>query len=282
MYYFEQVTTKIPDGVVTFERRSYQNMDQIVWEFSDKTLCGLKIESGTIETEGKGYTEVDFANKYIGGGVLNTGCVQEELRFLMCPEMIVSRLFTEMLLDTETLIITGCKKYAHIEGYSHQFKFIPGHSSNLKKDQWSRYYTQVVAMDATEFKNKNDPTQFERSSILRTLNKAYCGFFDHTHYSTGINPAIASGKWGCGAFNGDPYLVCLLQLMAATQADRNLILFIQNDMNFKKDVEEFYKFAKNRNMAIKDIFNSIISYNSARYSYSKNILQFITDRQNIY
>ena len=33
--------------------------------------------------------QVDFANKFIGGGVLGHGAVQEEIRFLICPELLV-------------------------------------------------------------------------------------------------------------------------------------------------------------------------------------------------
>ena len=51
--------------------------------------------------------QVDFANKYLGGGVLTHGCVQEEIRFLICPEMIISRLFTEGLEKNESLIMKG-------------------------------------------------------------------------------------------------------------------------------------------------------------------------------
>ena len=50
---------------------------------------------------------MDFANKFIGGGVLGRGCVQEEIRFLICPELILSRLFTEVLDDNECLIVKG-------------------------------------------------------------------------------------------------------------------------------------------------------------------------------
>ena len=53
------------------------------------------------------HLKVDFANKFVGGSVLRTGCVQEEIRFLICPEMLVSRLFTEVLDDNECLIMTG-------------------------------------------------------------------------------------------------------------------------------------------------------------------------------
>ena len=32
--------------------------------------------------------QADFANKFLGGDVLNEGCVQEEIRFLICLELI--------------------------------------------------------------------------------------------------------------------------------------------------------------------------------------------------
>ena len=50
---------------------------------------------------------MDFANKFLGGGVLGHGCVQEEIRFLICPEMMVTRLFTEVLDKNECLIMRG-------------------------------------------------------------------------------------------------------------------------------------------------------------------------------
>lgn len=50
---------------------------------------------------------MDFANKFVGGGVIGSGLVQEEIRFLINPELIVSRLFTEALDDDECLVITG-------------------------------------------------------------------------------------------------------------------------------------------------------------------------------
>ena len=47
------------------------------------------------------------ANCVIGGGVLGSGCVQEEIRFLLSPELIASLLFTERLGDLESVLITG-------------------------------------------------------------------------------------------------------------------------------------------------------------------------------
>ena len=39
--------------------------------------------------------------------MLGSGCVQEEIRFVICPELMLSRLFTEVLDDTEALLIVG-------------------------------------------------------------------------------------------------------------------------------------------------------------------------------
>lgn len=43
----------------------------------------------------------------VGGGVIGWGCVQEEIRFVICPELLVSRLFTERLGPTEALLMIG-------------------------------------------------------------------------------------------------------------------------------------------------------------------------------
>ena len=66
---------------------------------------------------------MDFANKFLGGGVLGQGCVQEEIRFLICPELIISRLFTEALEDNECLLMTGCERYSNYKGYASSFKW---------------------------------------------------------------------------------------------------------------------------------------------------------------
>ena len=56
---------------------------------------------------------MDFANEYVGGGVLGQGCVQEEIRFLVCPELIIARLFTEKLDSNEVLEVVGAETYSN-------------------------------------------------------------------------------------------------------------------------------------------------------------------------
>ena len=45
--------------------------------------------------------------------MLSGGCVQEEIRFLICPELIVSRLFTEELDNNECLVVTGSERFSN-------------------------------------------------------------------------------------------------------------------------------------------------------------------------
>jgi len=68
---------------ITFTRRSLQKgVDAASWEDCEKKLLPLEsLSKGTIEGA-DGCLQVDFANAYIGGGVLNMGNVQ--VRIVTC------------------------------------------------------------------------------------------------------------------------------------------------------------------------------------------------------
>ncbi len=66
---------------------------------------------------------MDFANKYLGGGVLNSGCAQEEIRFVICPELLVSMLFTEVMQTSEAVLIKSCERLSSYTGYAATFEF---------------------------------------------------------------------------------------------------------------------------------------------------------------
>lgn len=78
---------------------------------------------GLIEDVGHEHIQIDFANKMIGGGVLGRGCIQEEIRFMICPELIASLLFTARLTDKECVVIKGAERYSAYTGYSHTFEW---------------------------------------------------------------------------------------------------------------------------------------------------------------
>ena len=67
--------------------------------------------------------QVDFANRYIGGGVLGAGRVQEEIRFCTCPELLVSMLFMERMEDNEAIIIKGFEQFSEYSGYASKLNY---------------------------------------------------------------------------------------------------------------------------------------------------------------
>ncbi len=138
--------------IVSFERRSILNRAN--WDNSDKPMCKVDIEPTQKIEEAEGMLQVDFANQYIGGGVLNDGSVQEEIRFCISPELIIGRIFMEAMTDDEAIIITGSQIYSEYTGYSTSFKFAGKYTGdvNAETDNLGRTFTQLAAIDALNFK----------------------------------------------------------------------------------------------------------------------------------
>ncbi|XP_067828626.1 poly(ADP-ribose) glycohydrolase isoform X2 [Heptranchias perlo] len=256
--YFRKVTEKKPTGLVTFQRQCLQNF--LEWERSTKKLTKLHITcEGTIEDNGHGMLQVDFANKFVGGGVTRAGLVQEEIRFLINPELIVSRLFTEALDHNECLIITGTEQYSIYEGYADSYRWMGSCNDKIPRDDWQRRSTEIVAIDALPFRHYLD--QFSPHNLRREINKAYCGFV-----RPGVDPkhlaAVATGNWGCGAFGGDARLKSLLQMMAAAEAGRDVVYFTFGDRELMIEIYDMHKFLIEKEQTVGHICKLLERYYS--------------------
>ncbi|CAG2054756.1 unnamed protein product [Timema podura] len=248
IHYFHRVCTKSPVGVLTYSRQYLSPSQLPDWTISKKFLPHLHISSsGTIEKEGDGFLQVDFANKMVGGGVLGSGCVQEEIRFIICPELIVSRLFTEELNSTEALIVTGCERYSNYVGYGDTFEWLGDYVDTTPRDSSGRRLCTVAAIDALNLPSVT--AQFAPNCLRRELNKAYTGFLGMGLSADKLSP-VATGNWGCGAFRGDAHLKALLQLMAAGQADRDLVYFTFGDTQLRDDVYEIHAMLTNHGITV--------------------------------
>jgi poly(ADP-ribose) glycohydrolase len=116
-YFRAVLLEEMPTGVLTFQRRYLENLPD--WSRLDDKFSNIKwhINSkGTIE-EGRNMLQVDFANRYLGGGVLGTGCVQEEIRFMINPECIVGMLFCESMKAEEAIYIYGSEQVKSLKFY---------------------------------------------------------------------------------------------------------------------------------------------------------------------
>uniref|UniRef100_A0A8C4E0V4 poly(ADP-ribose) glycohydrolase n=1 Tax=Dicentrarchus labrax TaxID=13489 RepID=A0A8C4E0V4_DICLA len=256
--YFRRVTQTKPKGLVTFTRQSLNNPPN--WESSQTQLTRLHITcEGTIEDDGYGMLQVDFANRLVGGGVTGHGLVQEEIRFLINPELIVSRLFTEALEYNECLIITGTEQYSKYSGYAESYKWKESHNDETPRDDWQRRCTEIVAIDALKFRHFLE--QFLPEKMNRELNKAYCGFFRSNANRQHLS-AVATGNWGCGAFGGDTRLKALIQLMAAAEAGRDVAYFTFGDAQLMRDVHEIHTFLTKREVTVGRLYSLLNQYSS--------------------
>ena len=177
--YFRRVTETTPKGSVSFQRRFVHPSAMPKWSESKSKLRNLRVTAkGTIEDDGDGMLQVDFANSRIGGGVLRRGCVQEEIRFIICPELLASLLFTERMNDNECVVIYGHERYSNYTGYARTYEFAGNHVDPTPVDGESgRRKSALVAIDATRFAGKKaQESQYEEAKIKRELNKAYVGF----------------------------------------------------------------------------------------------------------
>jgi hypothetical protein len=139
-------------------------------------LCPIDLRAGgTIEDDGYGTLQIDFANRFLGGGVLTRGCVQEEIRLTICPESLAGLLFVEVMEEHESVTIIGAERFANYSGYSSTFQFSGAHADPTPVDPvLNRLKTVLVAIDAISFRNK--ALQYKRELILREILKAYAGF----------------------------------------------------------------------------------------------------------
>ncbi|XP_059099200.1 poly(ADP-ribose) glycohydrolase-like [Tigriopus californicus] len=270
----------------TFHRHfiPYQSLPD--WHKSKKQLTELHINAkGTIEDDGFGMLQVDFANALVGGGVLGHGCVQEEIRFLISPELILSRLFTERLSGNECLVVTGFERFSKYSGYASSFKFDGAYHDDTPIDKGSKHRkTRMVAIDALP--PGHSSSQYSPQNVQRELNKAFVGF---KNYNPSVkNPvAVATGNWGCGAFGGDPQLKGLLQIMAASEARRDVAYFTFSNRKLRDQIHEMHTLLKSRKLTVGQICSMICQYHihcteeSSLYEFIQNQLNccFGTNRK---
>lgn len=199
--------------------------------------------------------QVDFANKMIGGGVLGGGAAQEEIRFCVCPELIVTIMLVEEMLDEEAVEVGPVQQFARYTGYGRSFQ-CAGPFVDTTPGAF------VVAMDAYFFPMDR---QYTEELLRREFRKALAGFSQCSPpQSIACSPAaactpsslasagvgslssdsndnnsaspklgrpeyessttvssvpvahVATGNWGCGVFGGDVQLKALLQWAAAS------------------------------------------------------------------
>ncbi|KAM0065074.1 putative poly(ADP-ribose) glycohydrolase [Helianthus debilis subsp. tardiflorus] len=309
IHYFGRICSSIPVGNVSFERKVLavdSNVNYIPhpeaesWSKSVAPLCLFEVcSSGLIEDHSKEALEVDFANKYFGGGALTRGCVQEEIRFMINPELIAGMLFLPCMADNEAIEVVGAERFSQYTGYASSFRFCGDFVDKKDTDIMGRRKTRIIAIDALVNPGKR---QYRHEFLVREVNKAFCGFsdpckshryqllfkddcfseaeLDHDLKSVannsdnilGIGPSasfedevgIATGNWGCGAFGGDPELKAIIQWLAASQALRPFMVYYTFGLEALQTLDKVTKWITSHRWNVGDLWNMIVDYSTQR------------------
>ncbi|CAF0972817.1 unnamed protein product [Didymodactylos carnosus] len=263
LHYFTRITELMPVGVLSFSRYCLPENGIPDWNKSKNTMCKLHLTKNKSIEDMHGFIQVDFANEYIGGGVMDNGCVQEEIRFIIYPEMLISLLLCEVMADRECISFIGCERFSSYKGYSTTYEWNGTYNDTTSRDNWGRRLCHVVAIDAIRFSDPRE--QWKEKWCRRELLKAYAGFRVsdmEKHILNGNIVGIATGNWGCGAFRGDKQLKALIQLMAASQAERPLIYCTRSDSNFLNKFGLLYDCLTRNNVEVNDLFKYLIEYSN--------------------
>lgn len=274
--YFQRVLQKkssLKRSVITFQRRSINEGVLPIWSEDERKVSSVKYHissSGKIETA-SGCLQVDFANRFVGGGVLGSGSVQEEIRFVINPELIIGKLFTECLADGEALIISGTEQFSSYRGYATSFQFAGDFVDATPQDDCNRRKCRIVAIDALCYKNYHE--QFREYNLVREINKAYVGFTKN--YDCDKSP-VATGLWGAGAFQGHPIRSALIQLMACVATTRSLIFYTFGDQIIETQIADIFQFLSLNDVSVKELLKILHDFRkSENISDTDKLIPFI-------
>jgi poly(ADP-ribose) glycohydrolase len=206
--------------------------------------------------EAKGMLRVDFANRIIGGAAIAYGCVQEEIMFCICPELIVTRLLCPAMASDEAIVIIGAEQFSTPIGYGNSLDFGGVYIDSTPLHKGGGLASYIVAIDALDLRNGNADQQYKPELILRELCKAWAGFD-----VTDVPLNVATGNWGCGVFEGDAELKSLIQWMAISRSGKVMHYFPWSDEAIYYGLPELAEVIMNRGVSVgelsKIMFNNL-------------------------
>ncbi|KAG0579976.1 hypothetical protein M758_4G141000 [Ceratodon purpureus] len=278
--YFNRVCEFMPEGTISYERKVLSRGDKVMqpgfWGRNHGGLCSFEVvEDGKIEDVGWEYAQVDFANKFLGGGVLRLGCLQEEIRFMLSPELIVGMLFLPAMAENEVIEIIGSERFSNYSGYGGSFRYAGNFVDSTSKDSWGRRCTKIIAMDAVEWPGES---QFQEKLLLREVCKAYCGFLSTEKVPSICEGAekrreyegIATGNWGCGAFGGDLSIKSMLQWIAASEAGWSTVKYYTFRDKKAERLHEAVRHIVENKYDMGQLWSALVSYGKLRGSLDKS------------
>ena len=249
---------------------------------NDNILCDFSVyEEGCIEDE-IGELQADFANQYIGGGVLEGGNVQEEIRFTVNTECIISKFLNPLpMRHNEVIIIMGSQQFFNYKGYGSSFSF-NGYRNNKKEmffcdNKRDRLGSScIIGMDAIYFFNPKN--QIKINQMMREIAKSYIGFsIDNDKHIGHKMEIISTGNWGCGIFRGDPQLKAILQWISATLSNRKISYYTFKDPRVAQGkLKKIIQDISNKNITVGQLWNVMINPQfEEKYKQGQSVISYL-------
>ncbi len=228
---------------------------------------------------------VNFANKYLGGGVLGKGFVQEEIMMLQTPDMFTAlfhrpghrtRVAGEGALQGSPapLIFNGVHRVLEIDNCLYGHGLYNTTPLEIEKQNLVRVLENAVefnslAIAAPILRDKTPELQFHLNTICDIINTVYAGFFlaimSAANESKGC--FIGSGLFGCGAFNNNPILVICIKILIAHCLGAQLKLYGVSEEQMQT-AREVWRSAFGAGMHRPCIVSAAIHLNEALRSYT--------------
>jgi len=272
--YFERISQKIPEGDFHILRKHIPSTEHPDFSQSTKKLANITLSNIPIEAFTQIPYHADFANKFIGGGVLDGGCVQEEILFVIKPECLASLLFCEVMNKDEAIIISGAEMFSNYSGYGHGMKFAGNHLDTTPfNQQLNCIDNHIVGIDALVNRGKN---QFEADNVLRDVAKLFVALdkgLNGASLPNNIPYQFVTGHWGCGAFGGDKDLKAIQQWIAVSEAEFSVVYSYFSEKAFAKRFHLFLSSLYEQNIKVGQLYNSLLKYENL--SKNNNLFDFL-------
>jgi len=119
---------------------------------------------------------------------------------------------------------------------------------------------EISAIDATDFRFVGIDSQYSLKRMTREVNKAYVGFYDLNVSQDAQQKSIATGNWGCGIFGGNKAFKSIIQILAASEAGRDLTYFTFGDKDFTLRLKAVCLFLKENKVTVGQLWKYICEY----------------------
>lgn len=235
-------------------------------------LCPVNFQINGSLFDGNASYCVDFANKKIGGGTLNGGCVQEEILFATEPECVVAMLFMEEMGDCDGIGIFNTIRYSNYQGYKNSFNY--NGNCVLGYNQIKKH--RIIAIDADNKDKKINMADNNtyQNIINRDIYKALAGFY-LINFENNFEKSIATGNWGCGIFEGIHELKFIQQWIAASFAGVQRLDYYTFNNKEMENAMKCYNFIKDKFVTATNLYRALI-YNRLDVN---NLIQSLVNGQ---